>query len=1015
VNAWAFAQAVSATMVDVAQRLASILKRPPTPPKESTAKQEDNGIPEDIANRGLLDTPEESPSSSAECFNSSSGKIRKKVNFSGWTRFHKPLSISSKGCESDDLRPLPRSRDNNSVKSILKPSIDNVTNGLDGDLALDNSEVPAMLRSTSIHLASHSRSARLDAYSTLLACLSAYDNVPEAQELVERVSEITGQIRRDISTKREDDDILDTQLITQALKLLTVLLCSPSTANSLEEDFCSFIVEQAVMSIEDEKSSKILVSHYMHLLERQKFGPKIMTADRANRVITAVDGVTNRIKGNRVVGQRLMIYQRLLTQSKPVMASRTASWMDDLISGMMSTIKDTRTRAIAFGVEAGLRLGSTGSVSQTCIDIFNRKSPEGRKVVEFVSDRLIEMSNSKEDGPHVPQIWAVAILFLRSRRRQLECWEHLKAWLGIIQRCFNSSEAPTKFQANVAWDRLIFAVNLDISTSESMTRMLRQAIMSQLERKTIETKANYNFRQAKQIARSSYCLLLYYAFRPSASHAQLNHFWELYVADMIPKCFVGSKAEIDHACDILTALLSNNGQPKMWDENRANRLAAVKPDDLPCLDPKWIRSKISSITAVYDKLLAVAEWKPERGREAPIVLTWRSVMLALANASSKEVKVSMELMNAVAQVVNQIKSMLGQGNNEASTILTYQKADILLEEAVSKIGVIPFMERRLSLTTKNTFEAASETPSNRVRVQIGTLNSPAKHLLNLILSTKSNHDSPAYVNLVRSAMRIGFQLNSRRSQIDVLRNLARLLPSGHTDFPLEAKSVLWRLLVDSTSLALGLPSTSDTRDGSPQYPGHEYREAVKILESGLQLRSPSAPSIWRKLSDSITETIGQEIGLGGVILLVIEPIAGFICKELAMQCDNDYVDVVIALLQHVRWPQSMQMMERAQTQLWGVVKGHHKLVSLDPFENVYTLMDESLDKAYQSLDSLSAETVSALISAVTTVMTSCPPALQAGLLAQLQGGLSVWIEDFKGAVASPRNDIYVKVCTQLCR
>lgn len=997
-------------MVDVALNAGLFAKRPPTPPRESTAKlpNDSSFLSSGIGHLGLLDTPEESPSSSAEYFKGSSEATRKKVAFSGWTQYHRPFSVGSKGYDSDDqIRRLPPSRDCNPSKSILRPYIDTVSSDSSNDLlGFEKGSLQGMLRSAALHLGSDSRSSRLDAYSTLLACLSAYDDIPDAENLAEKVVEIAGAMRRDV-VARNEDGALDTQLATQALKLLTVFLCTESIATLLPDDFCTFILEQALAKIEDLTSPKILVTHYMHLAEKQRFSARIMTTDRINRMLTALDGITLRIQGNRVVGHRLNIYRRMLLQSRPVMISRVTSWIDHLVAGMSSSIKDIRARAIAFGMEAGLGLGTTHLVSQACIDMFNRESPSGRKVVDFLSERLIEMMSAKEDGVQVPQIWSIVILLLRSRRRQIERWEHLKAWLVIIQRCFNSGDAQIKFQANLAWDRLIYAVDIDTSTSNSMAKMLKQPVVSQLERKHNEK----NSKLAKQVARSSYCTLLYYSLRPTATHAQIDQYWELYVAEMLPACFTSSKVEIDHACDILAALLSNNSQPRIWDENKANMIGPVKAEELPCLDAKWVRSRVSKVLQVFDKLFSLADWQFDGLREGPILLAWRSFMSALENAGSKEVKVSMESMIAVAQILNHVKHFLDQQDLEEQHISDdLKKFDVLVREAVAKIGHIPFQEQRLLLTPLRSFEASAETPSSRSTSKPGSLGSPATHLSKLLLSMGRGLGTESYESAVRNVIYIALQsTTSRRTQLNVLRNQARLLSTDDCTYSSEAKVVFWRVLAEATTSALRLPKPSENHNASPQYAGHDYREVVKILEVGLQLRSLAIVPSWKTLHVSACKSLDEEAGIAGAIILVTEPLASVFCNELVKQCEDSLLVVAVSLVENMQWPQSRQAMERAQTQLWGALQLHQKAIPIDPFDHTYNMMNIGLKEAYTSFELLNATIVASFLSAVTSVLTSCPKPICRAFLGRIQQGLAVWIEDPKGTMGGSADSVLSKV------
>lgn len=1013
-------------MASFAPGLAPISARPSTPPKENTAKASpSNGFGTTSTSHILLDTPDESPSSSAEYFKDSAGKAEKKVGFTLLgTKYHR-FPVGGHESDSDgQIRQLPRSRDCKSTKSILKACTDNAGDlSRNGLLAFDNNNLPAMLRSTTQHLTSASRSSRLDAYSTLLACLSAYDEVPEAQELAKHAAEITGYIRRDVTAKNEGDESLDIQLATQALKLITVFLGTPSIAGMLPDEFCSFILERSIWSLEDEGSPKILVSHYMHLLEKQKLALKYMTIDRVNRLLSTLNTVTARVKGNRVVVHRLMIYQRLLGQAKPLMVSRVGSWIDHLVSGMLSTTKDIRARAIAFGVDASLQLGTTSSVSQACVEVFNRASADGTKVVDLLSSRLIEMATSKEDGVHVPQIWSVAILFLRSRRRQLESWEYLKAWLIVIQRCFNSSDGQTKLQANIAWKRLIFAIDLDTSTSNSVAKMLRQPIVSQLERKA----SDKNPKLAKQIARSSYCTLLYYALRPTATHAQLDQYWDLYVSQILPSCFTANKNDTNHACDILSALFSGNGKPKIWEENRANSGPPVGPEDLPCLDPKWIRLRAAKIVQVFDKLFDTADWQLSQDGDAPIVLAWRSFALALGNAGGKEVKVSMDAMNAVAHIINEIKLLLERSNSKlakernalpidiaskADQFETFEKIKILVTEIVAKVGNIPFLERRLIRTSQDSFEAA-ETPSSRSSRDSGSLHSPVTHLLNLLLTNVQHvFFATSYTGALKTVLNISLQSATFRwTQLGILRNLGRLITSDGARQK-EADFLFWRVLAEGTSSVLKQPRQNETHNDSPQYPGHEFREAVKILELGVQLRFNRDGSAWRELYAHIIDALRKDVGNEAVGLVIIEPLAGFICKDDRM-CDDFVLAAAALMLEAVHWPQSPQMMERTQHRLWGVTRVAPKVTPQDPFDKLYSMVDVLLSSTYDSLEMLPSATVMRFISATTKVIASCPPEIIAIVLVRTQHGLASWIEDAKGilslAPSSPLRDLYSEV------
>ena len=999
-------------MVEIATPLAPFLRRPPTPPKESTSKlPNENDLGHDLPHSKALDTPDESPSSSAECLKSGSERRRKKVIISAWKHYHQPPSVSSKGYDSDDLRQLPPSRECKSTTSILKRSND-VPN-LDGSndlLIFDNSSLPAMLRSAILHMANDSRSSRLDAYNSLLACLSTYEDIPNTQELVANVADIIGFVRRDVIHRVSDGASIDIQLATQALKLVTVFLCLPSLVEHVPEDFRHFIIEQSIASIADEKAPKILISHYMHLLEKQKFGPRIMNTERVIRLLSALETVTARVKGTRIVGHRLMIYQRLLGQAKSTMASRSGSWINHLISGLLCNIKEIRIRATTFGTEAGIQLGTSSSVSQAFLAMLDHQSPDGKKVVELLCARMEVMTSSKEDGQYVPPMWSVAILFLRSRRRQIECWDHLKMWLGIIEKCFNAGDIQVKLQANIAWNRLVFGINIDTSTTSSMAKMLKAPIVTLLERKPHEKTPEKNIKMVKQIARSSYCNLLYYALRPGAPHAQLDQYWDLYVADLLTKSFTASAIDVDHACEIMSALLFNSGPPRIWNENKANMIGPVTFNELPCIDPKWIRSRTGKIMYIFEKLFDLADWALDDDREAPIVVTWRNFMAALGSASSKEIKVSSDTVNAIAQIVNQIQHFLVKNRALEVSSATFNKIDILVHHAISGIGALALNEKRLVLTAQSAFEAASETPSGRLKTNPATLNSAAIHILQVLLKSTVGPENAAYIGVMTNVVQVALEpAHSRNSQLHTLRNISRLCTTEEDAISTRSKMMLWQVIADAGFSSLQMQRVMESRSGSPQYPGHEYRDVVKILEIGIQHHSKLTSPSWQKLYDQLVKTVEREIGAAGVTLMVVEPLASLINNSLLRESHAFFIHVAVKLVERLYWLPNRQSIERTHMQLWGAIPGQHKLSAPDISQGSYSMISTSLKVAYKAAASLPQELLMSLLSAVTSVMHACSHALKAKVLERLQHGLAIWIEDSEGKLTGPENTILPKV------
>ena len=996
------------------ERLAILTTRPPTPPKESLDKSrgtstEPNWDIATITSRLLLDTPNESPSSSAESCAGSLEKGTKKVGFSPWLKYHKPMIVGSQSPASDgDLRRLPPSRHCKSSTSILKHSTNLVTSSpMGGATRLDGSNFPEMLQSILALLRSSSRISRLDAYSALLGSLSAYEDLPEGNALAENLQEFTGCIRRDVCSKHGEKGTLDTQLVTQSLKLLTIFLCTPTIADLLPDDFRKYILDKSISSLENAELPKIVVNHYMQILAKQNFSRKHMTVERANRILLVMRDLVDRVKGNSIIGLRFRVYGRLLVQAKHTLASNATDWMDHLVSGMLSTTKEIRSLAIAFGMDAGIALGTNSLVSQSCSELFNRKSSEGQTVVDFLTKRLNEMTNSKDDTLHVPQIWSVFILHLRNRRHQLERWPHLKAWLVVIQKCLNSSDPSVKSLAMTAWNRLVLAVNIDSSTSPNMIKMLRQPVVTHLNRKGGDKLS----KQTRQLAHSSYCNLLYYSFRPSATHDQLDIYWEQYVDQILPESFSASKRDINQACAILAALF-HTSQPTPWDEHRANTPRYIKPDELPCLDPKWIRSRATKVVGVFGKLIRIADWSPPEKGEAGIVLAWQSFTLALNDAGKQEVKVSVQTMSAVAQILNMLAQFWDQayvqrnGLTPVEFSIALRKFCSMVETAIANIGAITFNEQRLLWSSSNRFEAA-ETPSSRSVRHQGTLSSPVFHLLRLLVSTITDSEAAeAYTPIFQYLLELKIHSSSRASQLAILRDLTGLTTADTTESS-QARIQLWRLIAKATREVIKKPRSDDHATENSQHAGREFRDATRILEIGVHQHSSDLFEIWESLQSAICESLRQEVGNGGITILLTEPLSVVINHKMTDRLDNFLLSCAASLVRNATLPTSAQDFERARRLLWGHLVTNHKSAAPDPSEHLYAMVDRALKMAYASCEQLDKSFVCALFEALTNGLCSCPKQAKTEILNRVQQGIALWIEDVRGLLPASalENDI----------
>ena len=988
-------------MVEALYGLAALPTRPPTPPKDV-----DLGIIDRTPSntsfhihlaKNNLNTPDESPSSSADYFDRSAYQKPKRVGFSPWIDYKPPAKVYRGTWELEQqIRSIPPSKECRSSKSILKSCHTTVQS--DGDLLITRERsFPEMLDDLCRELASTSRSSRMDAYMTLNSCLKAYKDIPDVKALEDKTTLFADFLRRDLSIEIGETEMQNVQLMTQALKLATTLLWIPRIATILQQDFCVFLLDRSISMIEDASTTKTLVNHFMHLLATQNFGPKITTSEKVNRLLDCLQEITARIKGNGVVGQRLVIYRRLLFQARPLMVTRVSDWIDHLFSGMLSTIREIRSRALTLGMEAASTFGSVSQVSRAVQDIFNRRSPEGVIFLQLLLSRLNGMISSRDECLHVPQIWTIVILFLRSRRSQLEQWEHMKDWLGIIQRCFNSSDSQVKLQASIAWNRFVFAVNPNITTGQSMIKMLRQPIIAQLDRKN----ARKQLKQGKQVAYSSYCNLLYYAFKPGATHAQIDRFWQEYIEPILPGNISTAKIDTELACQILISLLGDSHQ-KIWNDNRANEEGFIRPEELPRVDPKWTRQRAAMILKVFDSIFASIDWRSVDSENHHVFQAWRGFTKALGEAGSKEVKVSMECMRAVAQIMNSIKRFwlqisrqpLTAGESQKSTMLLNMIA--LISGATTDIGMIAFTEKRLVQSSQELFEA-TETPSSRPSRYHGNLASPIVHLMEILSTALQGPAFRAFKIAINALIQLSLRCSSsRRSKLIVFQDMLHLTKTETLPIPI-GKLILWQSIVESLELTLNCSHVNDNTVANPQRLGQDCKEIVAILGVGLQQGFIPTQS-WSATVGSIVTQIRQEIGAGGIILAIIEPLTDIMGQECCLSHYDVSLQFGFGILNNVVWPESRKEMEHAHRSLYGLSAVNGRVASANPYNCLYTFIDLLLVTAYgQNLTTASGALID-FLEGLSLMIASCPASFSEVLLQRTQRGLALWIEDRDGLI-----------------
>ncbi|KAI4722639.1 hypothetical protein E4T48_01138 [Aureobasidium sp. EXF-10727] len=1013
-----------------AEPLEHLATRPPTPPKDVDHEIDRVISLLDVNFETELDQKQQpcsragtpvQPSPPSSQGEGSRHKSSRRVEFSPCVTAHDPTPFyaTSAGAASPIPRRVPSSKQPRPVRSILKatldlqtPTPDAASPAADYFSISDPKTFPVMLDSVLKFLDAPSTALRLDGYSTLNGALKAYDDLPDVDAMRSKMPLLTKYISRDILESSRKSDPMTSSLTTQALKLTTALLMLPALADALDEQFQTLLVDRAIEVLEQDPVPKSIANHHMFLLATQRFPSRVVNATKVEQILSSLTTIHERVSGNSVIASRLVIFQRLMDQAATTMLSNMREWMPHVFHGVLSSIKDVRARAIETGMQAAKMYGTSYSSTKVIIDLFHTATAEGSNYGAYFTARLFDMSKPKEGGEStdleeaVPQIWSMVVLFFRSKKVKLSQWRlFCEEWFLLIQNCLNSKNITVKFRATCAWNRLVYVANPDremLDKMEGWDHTLRVPFVHILHTNKGRDKKS---KEVRHIALSGYCNLLHYALRPSQPWPDLDHFWDLYVKEVLMKLLLSGGRDASMACRVLKDLF--DGKSTVWDEEVANK-APILPEALCRLDSKWIRSRTHKILDLLGPFLELSLAQSGDGRGIDGT-PWREFLTAVASAGSHEVLRSQELKECLAQLMNLFGRLWAKAPKNMDQLETpwVSRFAALVQCTIDIIGPFPFSEEILTRSETKSFEAAP-TPSNRSSKHHAKLQSPAVFLFDLFAQPPNAISTDiAYSDAVGELLhRICQGRTSRKERLELIRKCSQA--------SLATTSVLlWKTAVQETTSVL-LDSSLNESIQEPARLGHQARHAISILASGLhhQHDEGGALSVTFELVSVLARILKQEAGEGGVVLGLMEPLA----EALLQQRDEVIpkpvlIQITNKLLRVGTFPRNKQQMDEARRSLWNTHLPYSKQTSFEPFNHVYELVNSALVISYGGTDETS-QCLAQLVEAVRDFLSKCPLSLFASpALRRVQHGLSLIIKDEGRVLAGSKeaSDVFSKV------
>lgn len=881
------------------------------------------------------------------------------------------------------------------VKSILKvtnhiPNLLDSTAGTVCDSSSSHDNLAAMLESTIKQLAGGDRDSKIDAYLTLTRAWKASNNLPDRVALQEKMGLFTQFMQRDIVTKTPEGT-LDTSLVNHALNLLNTFLHFPAIAAAIPNDFGVFIIDHCIRSFEDASTPKDTTRRLMQAISLQTFSPKVMTSDRVGRLVASLHNIEEHLKGKSIVLSRVLIYRKLVQQSRQLMIVHS-DWLLDMFTDMLSNLKDIRSAAISLGLEAAFSIGHEKQLSRKVIELFNL-SHEDTRYIQFYEEKLKAMSRDRHESVVVPEIWSVVILLLRI---PLDKWEYAGPWLRIIQNCFNSTDFPTKIAANYAWGRLVYLMHLEARALAKNLSTLTTPLISQLRRRG-PGKTSEELRQA---VLGGICNLFYYAFKPNTSQTLLDIYWDSSVKPVLAKLLEPKTDAADDNLSQASAILGglfDCTTPRRWRADHIVETVLVKPDELPSIDSKWIRRNTSRVFAVVEPILAQDFLALAKTNSATFNL-WQALVSTVASAAAKEIKVSRDTALFVAEALNVLQKIWQRGppgKDEAgpSAAEFLFAVTAYLQTMVSSLGLLPFTEKA------------------------GKHQAPTKAAVYSLFSMLSTlppgiSDNKDFADFFCSVFSPFFASKGDKAKMDLAQDLLSTIP---IDAPRPYGS--WLLVAESISswLESGHSSHHSAVSANETPVGHDYRDIVKVLERGIR-STPNLPSNhWESLFNVLCARVREETGDAGTAIVVIEPLARVLLEQFTPPgpISPGCVRYVTELVSVATQPRDRQAVDAARKRLWGTVLAGSRSSSFDTFDNLYKAVNEALGYSYRVFSTADPDSSVRLLQELGSFFDRCNSQLFLRTMTALQDGFLPWLQDSERLLGSQTSSVLVAVSESL--
>lgn len=280
------------------------------------------------------------------------------------------------------------------------------------------------------------------------------------------------------------NDPFQSRTLSQALKLVSYLLASPSVNSCIPVIDIKWLYTHACELIVKPTISKSLVLPYLSIIKDCHFSAKkrrlifeSMPNPILEQMLFALLNIRN-FTSSSLVNEKFIALKNMVQNFPAMMAKNFHHWFGGLVLNLCDLSFPLYTKVVSMGITALLE-AARNYLDSNDICLVGRKfleSPLPMDQKSFATENLLSIStmpltltidyvtDSLKDLIHhghfkfAMDIWVGLTLLCGGFENGMENWKHLTSWLQVHKYCFNEAAVYAKVTALSSWKVIIYKI-----------------------------------------------------------------------------------------------------------------------------------------------------------------------------------------------------------------------------------------------------------------------------------------------------------------------------------------------------------------------------------------------------------------------------------------------------------------------------------------------------------------------------------------------------------------------------